>query len=286
MRAVPHQTTTYNGPADDCYGCHQADYTGTTNPNHATVGFPTTCDTCHTTTAWTGATSITRTRRLPADRRARHRRLRSMPHQQQLHTLPTACYCCHQADFTGTTNPAARSCRLPDRLHAVPLHHELDYVDLQSRHRSFPLTGFHATLTCAQCHTNNNYTTLPTTCYGCHQADFTGTTNPSHVAAGFPTTCDTCHTTTDWTSRDLQSRTYANYAADRVPCHGDLRAVPHQQQLRATCRRHATRATRPTSPAPRIPRTLPRASRPIAPSATRPPTGRPRPSITPRRRSR
>ena len=27
-----------------------------TNPNHAAAGFPKTCETCHTTTSWSGAT--------------------------------------------------------------------------------------------------------------------------------------------------------------------------------------------------------------------------------------
>src|SRR2546427_8275785 len=33
---------------------------------------------------------------------------------------------------------------------------------------------------------------------GCHLTDFQKTTNPNHVAAGFPTACITCHTTTQW----------------------------------------------------------------------------------------
>jgi hypothetical protein len=40
-----------------------------------------------------------------------------------------------------------------------------------------------------------NYTTVPTDCYSCHQAKYLATTNPNHVAANFPTTCGTCHTT-------------------------------------------------------------------------------------------
>jgi hypothetical protein len=44
------------------------------------------------------------------------------------------------------------------------------------------------------CHVNNNYTTLPTNCSGCHMAAYNATTNPNHQAAGWPTTCDTCHT--------------------------------------------------------------------------------------------
>ena len=40
---------------------------------------------------------------------------------------------------------------------------------------------------------NNNYTSLPTDCYSCHKAEYQGTNNPNHIAAGFPTTCQTCH---------------------------------------------------------------------------------------------
>jgi hypothetical protein len=39
----------------------------------------------------------------------------------------------------------------------------------------------------------------PRACYGCHKADYDGTTDPKHSTAGFPTTCDTCHKATDAT---------------------------------------------------------------------------------------
>jgi hypothetical protein len=52
---------------------------------------------------------------------------------------------------------------------------------------------------CTDCHVNNNWTTLPTDCYGCHSTNYNNTTNPNHMAAGFPTTCATCHTTITWT---------------------------------------------------------------------------------------
>lgn len=54
-----HVGNVYAGTPTDCYSCHKADYTGTTNPNHVAAGFPTTCTTCHTTwvtTNWLGAT--------------------------------------------------------------------------------------------------------------------------------------------------------------------------------------------------------------------------------------
>jgi len=36
----------------DCALCHMTDYTATTAPAHATVGYPTSCAECHRTTSW------------------------------------------------------------------------------------------------------------------------------------------------------------------------------------------------------------------------------------------
>ncbi len=46
----------YNNTPDQCIGCHQDDFNNTTDPNHQVSGFPTTCEDCHTTSAWTPAT--------------------------------------------------------------------------------------------------------------------------------------------------------------------------------------------------------------------------------------
>jgi hypothetical protein len=111
-----------------CYSCHQADFTGTTNPAHVAAGFPTDCTICHTTASWAGAT------------------------------------------FNHNNTP-------------------------------FPLTGAHTTVACTSCHINNVFAGTPTDCYSCHKADYLGTTNPNHQAAPtiFTTSCATCHTTTAWT---------------------------------------------------------------------------------------
>jgi hypothetical protein len=39
---------------------------------------------------------------------------------------------------------------------------------------------------------------LPALCYDCHASAYQGTTDPAHAAAGFPTTCETCHGTAAW----------------------------------------------------------------------------------------
>jgi hypothetical protein len=39
----------------DCYACHRPDYEGTTDPDHQVEGFPTQCNQCHSTDAWSPA---------------------------------------------------------------------------------------------------------------------------------------------------------------------------------------------------------------------------------------
>ncbi|MEW6194875.1 MAG: hypothetical protein AB1521_06960 [Bacteroidota bacterium] len=50
-----HQGQT-TGTSQLCYSCHSTDYNSTTNPNHTTSNFPTTCQDCHTTSGWTPST--------------------------------------------------------------------------------------------------------------------------------------------------------------------------------------------------------------------------------------
>jgi len=206
-----HTNNNYTTVPTTCYGCHQADWQGTNSPPHAIAGFPTTCTTCHNTTTWTTATFDHNTTSFPLTGAHVSVACAQCHVNNNYTTLPTTCYGCHQADFTGTTNPAHVAAGFPTD--CTLCHSTSNWTTSTFNHASvFPLTGAHATITCAQCHTNNNYTTLPTTCYGCHQADFTGTTNPNHVAAAFPTTCDTCHSTTNWTTSTFNHALYANYA--------------------------------------------------------------------------
>jgi hypothetical protein len=38
----------------------------------------------------------------------------------------------------------------------------------------------------------------PTDCVGCHLDDYQSTTDPNHLAAGFPRDCEVCHDTSRW----------------------------------------------------------------------------------------
>ncbi len=70
----------------------------------------------------------------------------------------------------------------------------------------FPLLGAHAAVQCEDCHKGaavGQFQGLSTACISCHQKDLQqtqtmGGTVPNHIAAQFPTTCETCHNFDSW----------------------------------------------------------------------------------------
>jgi hypothetical protein len=196
-----HVNNVFAGTPATCYACHTTDFVNTNNPPHVQLNLPHDCGTCHSTTDWLNA-KFDHTLYANYPLTGMHATLSCI----QCHTnnnyvnTPTACYACHQADFTGTTNPNHVAAGFPTDCSLCHTTSGWNPSTFNHNTTSFPLTGAHTTVACTQCHTNNNYTTLPTTCYGCHQADFNTTNNPPHVSAGFPTDCTQCHNTTSWTA--------------------------------------------------------------------------------------
>ena len=202
-----HINNNYNLTTTACASCHLKDYnTATTPVNHVRLGFPTTCESCHDTVVWTdgkfdhAATGFALTNSHAAPPRACgdcH-----INNNYNLTSANTACVSCHLKDYNTATTPINHiqvgfptTCQL--------CHDTTLWTNGKFDHNTttFPLTGYHTQVACATCHVNNNYTTLPTNCYGCHQADYNATTNPVHKAAPtvFTTNCTTCHNTTAWT---------------------------------------------------------------------------------------
>jgi hypothetical protein len=193
-----HINGNYNLTSGACVTCHLKDYQGTTNPNHVQSQFPQTCDSCHTTVSWLGATFNHASTGFALT--GAHSTLQcSQCHVNGNYRLTSsACVTCHLKDFQGTTNPNHVAGGFPQTCNTC--HNTTSWAGATFNHNNtpFPLTGAHTTVPCASCHINNNYTTLPTACYGCHQKDYQSTTNPNHAAAGFPTSCQTCHNTASW----------------------------------------------------------------------------------------
>ncbi len=118
----------------------------------------------------------------------------------QFQTMSTECYSCHAADFKSTTSP--NHVTLGFSITCDQCHTTDNWLNAKFDHNTvgFPLSGGHAVppRACSDCHANNNYNLTSTACYSCHQKDYQGTTNPNHVAGGFSTTCQQCHTTLAW----------------------------------------------------------------------------------------
>jgi len=181
-----------------CYNCHQQDFTTANSPPHA--GFSTDCTSCHTNTAWHPATFD-------------HNTKTSFPLTGGHQAIASQCATCHVNNVYAGLSTLCFSCHQQDMLTkaTTPVPHTGFPTDCSGCHTTntgwtpstfvhatvFALVGAHAALACTQCHTSTTtWSTTATTCYGCHQQDFTTANSPLHT--GFVTDCSTCHTTTAW----------------------------------------------------------------------------------------
>lgn len=191
-----HSDGTYRGKTSDCVGCHRGDYDGATQPAH--TSFPTTCATCHNTTAWPGAAFDHAATRFALT--GAHRAVPcSACHSDGVYGgKATDCYACHRPVYEATRNPPHAAAGFG--LTCTACHTTTAWSGATFNHAAttFPLTGAHTTTSCAGCHGDGVYRGKSNDCYSCHRTDYTGSTAPNHGAAGFPTTCSSCHTTTTW----------------------------------------------------------------------------------------
>jgi len=206
-------------------GCHLSTWQTTNNPPHPSAGTQfaaANCSTCHDTIAWTDVTSFNHASTGFALTGAHATTACALCHVNNNYNLTSAntdCYGCHQTAWTSTQTlggavPNHVAANFPTSLCST-CHDTVAWVDGKFDHSTtgWALTGGHQMVpaaggiitACTQCHVSNNYslTAANTVCYGCHVADWNSTQTlggsvPNHIAAGYPTTCDTCHTTTSW----------------------------------------------------------------------------------------
>lgn len=193
-----HINNQYQGLPTDCYGCHENDFNGTTNPNHVAGNFNHDCTQCHTTTAWSPASFDHNQTNFPLTGSHATATCQSCHINGNYQLTYEDCYQCHQAQFQIPTNPNHVAGNFNHD--CSPCHTTTAWLPSTFSHNNtaFPLTGAHQAVSCSNCHINNQYQGLPTDCYGCHDDDFNGTTNPNHVAGSFSHDCTQCHTTAAW----------------------------------------------------------------------------------------
>jgi nitrate/TMAO reductase-like tetraheme cytochrome c subunit len=187
----------FSGLSQVCYTCHQQDYEVTTDPNHLEDNFPTDCEQCHTINAWIPANIDHNLTAFPLT--GKHIPLDcSECHSSGFTGTPTDCYACHKQDYesvqdpnhvTGNYNFDCTECHTTNGWE--------DVINFNHNITLFELTGAHITADCSLCH-SQGYAGTPIECFSCHENEYNNSTNPNHIAASFPTTCEDCHSTVDW----------------------------------------------------------------------------------------
>jgi len=185
----------YAGTPRACYSCHKADYDATNDPKHSSAGFPTTCENCHTTSGWTGASFDHSKTAFPLT--GAHRTVACADcHKNGYAGTPRDCYSCHKADYDSTNDPnhaaagfptACQNCHSTTSWDGASFDHDALYFPIYSgRHKG-------TWSSCATCHTAaNNYAVFD--CLGCHGKS---TTDSHHSGiSGYSynsSACYSCH---------------------------------------------------------------------------------------------
>jgi hypothetical protein len=186
----------FEGTPKTCLGCHELDYRGAADPDHIAGGFGTTCETCHSVSAWRPAMYDHNLTGFPLT--GAHFGVNCIScHANGYVGTPTLCVACHQTDYDNSTNPDHVAASFPTGCETC--HSTSAWVPSDYDHNltGFPLTGKHFTLSCSACHAAV-YVGTPALCVACHQSTYDNTSDPDHLAANFPTECESCHTTSGW----------------------------------------------------------------------------------------
>lgn len=191
----------YSNTPTECVSCHQQDYNGSVNPGHTALQLPTDCNSCHTTNPdWQPASFEIHSQYYQLT--GAHAAIKndcSTCHKGNYTSTAKTCQGCHQADYNAAANPNHTALQLPSECQDCHTTTAWQPAEFDIHNQFYPLIGAHALIKneCVTCH-NGNYSGTANTCIGCHQLDYNSSVNPNHLAAGFPTACDECHSQDVW----------------------------------------------------------------------------------------
>lgn len=208
----------FTGLSPECFACHQNDYNNPNNdPNHVLANFPTECQQCHTINGWSPSSFDHNMTAFPLT--GEHITIACQDcHENGYTGTPTECYSCHQQDYEGVQDP--NHVLKGYSTNCTECHTTNGWDDIINFNHSitqFPLTGVHITTDCNDCH-EQGFTNTPMICFACHEPDYNNSTDPNHIAAGFPTTCEDCHQTIAWTPAtfDHDGRYFPIYSGEHA----------------------------------------------------------------------
>jgi hypothetical protein len=182
----------------DCLSCHQADYAATRQPPHAGAGIGTTCQTCHTTTAWAGGTFNHSLTTFPLTGTHTTTPCLSCHGDGVYRGKTSTCVSCHQADYNQTTNPNHTAASFPTTCSGC--HTTTTWLGATFNHDAqfFPInSGAHRGKwsSCATCHTSpTDYKVF--TCLTCHEHRQTSMDSKHQGRSGYrydSQACYACH---------------------------------------------------------------------------------------------
>jgi hypothetical protein len=185
----------YNSAPNTCIGCHQTDYNQTINPPHATAQYPTTCEQCHTQSAWQPSTFNHDVQYFPIYSGSHNGEWNTC---SDCHTNPSnyavfSCFQCHIQSEMNQEHQGVSGYSYNSNA-CLGCHPDGSSSGFNHNNTSFPLSGAHTSVDCSLCHVNG-YAGTTTVCGDCHATTYNQTTNPNHTAIGIPNTCATCHST-------------------------------------------------------------------------------------------
>jgi hypothetical protein len=198
-----HRNDNLRTAQSTCVSCHLADYQAAREPNHVAGGFPTTCDTCHRTSDTSFSQgSFNHQATFPLVGQHAQQSCAACHKNNVYVGTPRDCVGCHRDAYNRTSSPPHAAAGFSTTCESCHRATDSSFRGAGFNHAVvFPLVGQHASRACSACHANNVYRGTPRECVACHRTAYERTTAPAHTAAGFGTTCETCHQAGDSTWR-------------------------------------------------------------------------------------
>jgi hypothetical protein len=152
------------------------------------------CESCHTAVSFHDVRFDHNVTDFPLE--GRHQRIACLSCHliTDFSTVDGECIACHEDLHLGKLGVACEEC------HISRAWNVFDAEEIHSR-SNFPLMGRHVLVDCAGCHHGQlpaNFNETPTECVACHRMDYMEASRPNHVAGGFHSQCEQCHTFSSW----------------------------------------------------------------------------------------
>lgn len=190
-----HKELKFSGTSRQCTSCH-------TDVHKSELGAN--CSRCHSQQAWKISDMVQRHQSTRFPLLGRHSTLicqdcHAAVANNQYAGTPTTCIGCHRTDFENSKNPNhvgagfSTDCQQCHKVTSFAWGSGFDH-----NITAFPLIGAHTSTVCSSCHKNAVFKNTTKDCFVCHQPQYQSSTNPNHVLAGIPTTCQTCHSPVAW----------------------------------------------------------------------------------------